>query len=644
MPKTLRPAILLLLLSLLLAACQTTSIVKAPASDTSTPEQRLLAAQMEQQQDWDQAQALYRQLAEETSGARQARYLNRAALMLYRAGRYDEIAPLYDAFPDIEWTPQEQQARQLLLAGALTHRGKTYRGLSSMPKIDDITDPQYRALALAIRADGLIAIGKPLDAVELLIRRGELLEDPTQRLDNQKAIWEALNRMSEASVIKALSQPQTPQLRGWLELNLIARRSDMLPQKIEPWIARWRQVYPGHEADGPFVESLLESSRRIYIRPRRIALMLPLGGKLKSVAEAIQDGFLYAWYADPGNTHDPEAAPRPVVDMIDASEDPLDFYVQYSKAIEDGADFIVGPLSKSLVNDMLAEGDREVPTLTLNYADNAARGVENLYQFGLSPEDEAEQVADYALVDGRYHALTLTPDTRLGERLRRAFTRRFEGLGGRVVGGADYAARKSDYSVPIKRMLNLTSSYQRHDILQTVVGRKIEFIPRRRQDVDMIFIVGNPRQARLIKPQLKFHRAKGLPVYATSSVSSGTPDPNADRDLNGLLFVDTPWSLQNKSNPDYLQVAKRWPKSVKRYGRFFALGIDAYRMIPSLRRLLINPGEKIPMNTGVISVDRYGRIHRELLLATFEKGLARVVRQGVEEAEPIDTETADASR
>ncbi len=641
MPKTLRSALLLLLLALLLAACQTTSIVKAPSADTSTPEQRLLAEEMEQQQNWDQAHALYRQLAEEAVGTRQARYLNRAALMLYRAGRYDEIAPLYDEFTDIEWPPEEQQARQLLLAGALIHRGKTYRALSSMPKIDDISDPQYRALALAIRADGLLAIGKPLEAAELRIRRGELLGDPAQRLDNQKAIWEALNRMGEASIIKALSQPQTPQLRGWLELNLIARRSDMLPQKIEPWIAKWRELYPGHEADGPFVEALLESSRQIYIRPRRIALMLPLGGKLKSVAEAIQDGFLYAWYADPGNTDEPEAPPRPVIDLIDASDDPLDFYLQYSQAIEEGADFIVGPLSKALVNDLLTEGDREVPTLTLNYADDAGRGAENLYQFGLSPEDEAEQVADYALVDGRYHALTLTPDTRLGERLRQAFSKRFEALGGRVVGGADYAARKSDYSVPIKRMLNLTSSYRRHDILQTVLGRKVEFIPRRRQDVDMIFIVGNPRQARLIKPQLKFHRAKDLPVYATSSVSSGTPDPDADRDLNGLLFVDTPWSLQNESNPDYQQVAKRWPKSVKRYGRFFALGIDAYRMIPSLRRLLINPGEKISMNTGVISVDRNGRIHRELLLATFEKGLARVVKQAVEATETSPAEETD---
>ncbi len=640
MPQFLRLSLLLTLLALLLPACQTTSIIKPPGTDRSTPEQRLLAEDYARSGEWDRAYALYRQLAEQAPAASQARYLNQAALMLYRGERYDEIEPLYAEFENIEWSQDEQLARQVMLAGAMIQRGKTYRGLSSLPEIDRIQSPEYRALALQIRSDGLLAIGKPLEAAELRIRRGELLDDPQQQLENQQGIWDALNRMGEPAIIKALSRPLTPQLRGWLELNLIARRSDMLPQKIEPWVAKWRSLYPGHGADGPFVESLLENSRLIYIRPTRIALMLPLGGKLKGVAEAIQDGFLYAWYADPGNREDPEAPPRPVIDLIDASSDPLDFYLQYSQAIEDGADLIVGPLNKPLVNDLLAEGDREVPTLTLNYADDAARRAENLYQFGLSPEDEAEQVADYALADGRYHALTLTPDTRLGERLRKAFGRRFEALGGQVVGGADYAARKSDYSVPIKQMLNLTSSYRRHDILQTVLGRKLEFIPRRRQDVDMIFIVGNPRQARLIKPQLKFHRAKDLPVYATSSVSSGSPDPDADRDLNGLLFVDTPWSLQNATNPDYQEVARRWPKSVKRYGRFFALGIDAYRLIPSLRRLLINPGEKTPMNTGIISVDRNGRIHRELLLATFDKGLAKLIRQAVDETPIEGKETA----
>ena len=48
-------------------------------------------------------------------------------------------------------------------------------------------------------------------------------------------------------------------------------------------------------------------------------------------------------------------------------------------------------------------------------------------------------------------------------------------------------------------------------------------------------------------------------------------------------------------------------------------------MIPSLRRLMINPDESLLHNTGVLSVDRNGRVKRSLLMATYEKGRARLL-------------------
>ena len=58
----------------------------------------------------------------------------------------------------------------------------------------------------------------------------------------------------------------------------------------------------------------------------------------------------------------------------------------------------------------------------------------------------------------------------------------------------------------------------------------------------------------------------------------------------------------------------------------FALGIDAYRMIPSLRRLMINPEETALHNTGLLSVDKTGRVKRSLLMATYEKGEAKLLQ------------------
>ena len=243
----------------------------------------------------------------------------------------------------------------------------------------------------------------------------------------------------------------------------------------------------------------------------------------------------------------------------------------------------------------------------------------------LRPEDEAEQVADYALAQGRHHAAVLVPDTEWGYRLQRAFSQRFEALGGRVVGSAAYPSRNSDYSQAIKNLLNLTTSEHRKSILQQVIKQQVEFEARRRQDVDMIFIAANSRQARLIKPQLEFHHAQDLPVYATSHISSSTASVDDDRDLDKILFVDIPWMLYSDRNPDYRRVAALWPETSQRFSRLYALGIDAYRMIPSLRRLMINPEETVAQNTGVLSVDSNGRVRRSLLMATYEKGRAKLL-------------------
>ncbi len=612
--------------AIFIISCQTdSSIYKAGASTQLTPESKLIAQYYEQQFNWDIALSMYQYLAENSIQADRSMYLQKVALMLYKNQQYDQLQAFYNALQDDDLQKSEFIYRDILLAGIYFENGKTYQSLANLPDIENITDPGYKALALNIRSKGILAIGKPLEAATLRIQIGQYLNTEEEQMQNHNFIWDALNRISEKNILKALSQQQTIPLRGWLELNLIARRSNMLPAKIEPWIKKWHQIYAGHEAGTSFAEQLVAESKLIYINPTRIALLLQLSGELKNFAEAIQNGFLYAYYKD--NKEKPE------LEVVNISNDPQEFYMQYNQAIQNGADFVVGPLDKKLVNELLLNDSLNVPTLTLNYADDETKGIKNLYQFGLRPEDEAEQIADYALISSQYHAVTLTPDSNLGDRLKTAFTKRFEALGGQVVDSSRYPSKKNDYSPSIKQLLNLTSSDRRHSILDQVTGEKSEFIPRRRQDVDMIFISGNPRQARLIKPQLKFHHAKDLPVYATSGISSSKSDPDADRDLDEILFVDTPWALTNETNPDFAAINHLWPKQNERYARFFALGIDAYKLIPSLRRLMITPEEKVTLNSGTITVDKNGRVHRELILATYKKGRAEVIKSSVESVE-----------
>ena len=606
-----------------LASCQTISTSPAPESSQiqqTTAEEIIIAQQLERDRNWSQAAAMYEFMAKKSAQPERSGYLQKTALMFYRDGDFDRVESFYNGLNENDLMQQDIVYQNVLLAGLFFEKGKTYQSLVNLPDLAEITRPFYKALALNVRSKGVLAIGKPLESAQLRIEISQFLESDQDISENQDFIWDSLNRISEPNIIKALSQHQTVALRGWLELNLIARRSNMLPAKIEPWIGKWLEVYPQHEAGELFASALLEESRLIYINPTRIALMLPFSNQLKNVSEAIQSGFLYAYYNDPRHTD----IQLHMVDVSDTKPDEL--YLTYYQTVQEGADFIVGPLSKDKVNELQRRDDLDVPTLTLNYADAKDEGVNNLYQFGLRPEDEAEQIADYALTQKLFHAVTLLPDTDLGNRLEQSFIKHYEKLGGRVVGSERYPASKNDYSVAIKQLLHINGSVRRHSILDQVTGQKSEFIPRRRQDVDMVFIAGNPRQARLIKPQLKFHHAIDLPVYATSSISSGTSQPDADRNLDNTIFVDTPWALDNENNIDFKNIQKLWPSTSQRYAKFFALGMDAYKVIPSLRRMLVNPEERLALNSGTINVDSNGRIHRKLLLATYLRGRAKLLQ------------------
>ena len=624
------------LLIIIISACQTTTqtpnqiesqdsnlIPRVETPITPTTDEILAAFELESSQYWSDAALAYQELADKSKQPERSSFLIKSAFMLYQAGNFSDIPTFFDSLQESDILEQDRPYRTTLLVGSYFREDVSYQGLLTLPPIENIIDWRYKVLALKIRSESTLAIGKPKESAVLRMQISAYLKTSTEVERNHDFIWAALNQMPESLITEELSKPQTTQTRGWLELNLIARLSNLQPERIKPWIKKWNALYTGHAAGKTFVSNVLEESKKSNIRPKRIALMLPFSGRLDQVSKAIQNGFLYAYYQE-RTVQDPSLKPQ--IDIINASTDSADFNIQYNKAIEDGADFVVGPINKDLVELLQTHESLQVPTLTLNYGNDANQSHLNLYQFGLRPEDEAEQIANYALANGKTHALTLVPDTQWGKRLHQAFKSQFEALGGLVVGSETYPSQKSDYSVSIKKLLNLTTSNLRKSMIQQVIGQPVKFDPRRRQDVDMIFIAANSRQARLIKPQLKFHHAQGLPIYATSHISSSDANINDDRDLNGILFTDIPWILENKNNLDHQNISKLWPDSSDRFSRLFALGIDAYQLIPSLYRLKINPQMSILQHTGVLTVDNKGRVKRSLLMATYKKGSAELVK------------------
>jgi outer membrane PBP1 activator LpoA protein len=606
------------LLALALAGC---AITPQPKLSESEQQQLATAQDLERRQQIDAAIAAWRTLAATAPQPLASRFALRPVELLIDVGRVGEAEQALAALPIEQIAPEEQDRHLTLQAQIELEQGKTFEALSDLPEPTEQMATDLQARILGISAQGLAQIGQPLASVRTRVQREPLLTDIDAISENQRALWETLSTIPVPELEQALSEQPGEGLRGWLELGLSSRRAQFDPEALEQVIASWMQRYPGHPAADSFVFFLLEQAKLAALRPKRIALLLPLSGRLAEAGRAVMHGLFSAWYSD--------ELERPEIVVRDTAAVPEGILTLYNTVIDTGADLVIGPLDKAMVSTLARSPAVRVPTLTLNYAEESfgekpeIAASLDLFQFGLLPEDEARQLADLAIARDHRHAVALTPATEWGDRLVLAFRERYEILGGQLLEQERYPAQENDFSSAIERLLNLDASDRRYRRLVQILGMQIEFEPRRRQDVDAIFIAANPRQGRLIRPQLRFHRAADLPVYATSHVSSGIDDIQADRDLDGIIYTEMPWTLKSTQLPEYLELASLWPKEMERFANLFALGSDAYRVVPYLRRMQALPEERVAGNTGVLYMDDRGRIHRDLLFATFERGQRR---------------------
>ena len=447
-----------------------------------------------------------------------------------------------------------------------------------------------------------------------------------KRAELHSDIWLALSHM-DAEAMKTARLDALRREAGWLDLVIATRPNLHNYAALAAAIETWQGEHAQHPANISLVEQLFELSESLSAQTRHIALLLPFHGAFAGAANAIRDGFLSAWYADPKTTN------RPIVSVY--SVDSPSVNAVYDRAVSDGADLIVGPLEKSTVEALTARPELPVRTLALNVTDKLANieptgesvGGARFFQFGLTPEDEAAQAAAKAWADGHSRAVAMGPDTPWGKRLVAAFAKRWQDLGGVLLTQATYGIDESTYSRSVKQALNIDLSEARAAALRRALRRTIEFEPRRRADVDAIFLAGFPLSARQLLPQLRYFRAEAVPVYATSHAYSGRPNAAADQDLDGLRFGDMPWLFGAADSDSFNMFERNWPDSPPGSGRLFAFAIDAYRILPYLARMRHQPSLRVPGTTGLLRMDADGRVFRKLAWARFARGVPELIDQ-----------------
>lgn len=455
-----------------------------------------------------------------------------------------------------------------------------------------------------ILAHAYQTMGNTLESVNERIKLEKLLPDEVAKAHNRNVLWISLTTLSMAELnTLAAEAGGNSELEGWMQLALISRKKYQTPQALLAKVTQWQLHYPQHPGHTILPPTLESVNQHLINPPKQIALLLPLTGPLAGPGNAIKDGFMEANTHHSAKIHLYDTNSKNVVSL-------------YQQAISEGADYVVGPLSKNNVATIAAI-EHPVPTLLLNDVDVSIQ--EKAYQFSLSPNNEAKQVAIHARNHGYSRALVIAPSGSWGNGVVNIFAEQWRNSGGRIIDTLHYQSN-DDMSAVIRDFLRITDSETRQQQLKRLLGHQIEAIPSRRQDFDVIFLLAYPSKARQIMPLLKYYYAGDMPVYATSTVYAGTPNAMRDRDLNGIIFCDMPWVFNHQSGH------KNWPEQFNSYNRLYALGRDSYALTTQLNQLHLFPAMKMSNKNGVLLMNTSQQIARVMGWGQFKEGMVENVK------------------
>ncbi|MCC5792804.1 MAG: penicillin-binding protein activator [Legionellaceae bacterium] len=544
----------------------------------------------------------YLAMANRQSGEEQQRMLLMAAGRMVYDGQWKQAKKTLQAVHTADPLLRDQQ--RLLLAKADLIAKRPNQAIALLAKIQNTERlaPFYQEQYHQLLAEAYEAKKLVVESVSERVKLDPFLNSESARIQNRRKLWLTLSTMPVAELdTQAMERGSDTALGGWMQLAAIAR-SRQEPEHLLAQLEQWRAQHHGHPANSLLPSSLPAIKPWLHPLPQQVALLLPLSGPLAGPGQAVLDGFKAARQQQ-GQGH-------MQIRTYDTWQQNIS--ALYQQALAEGAQYVVGPLSKPEVAQ-LATQPHPVPTLLLNDADKRVQS--NAYQFGLSPSNEARQLALKASSDGRRHALLIAPEGRWGQEVSQAFVDQWQKAGGQLVDSLNYD-NTTNFNQAIEQLLHVSESEQRSAALKKILGKKMASTTRRRQDFDMIFLLAYPGKARQIMPLLRYYYLNDTPVYSISTVYGGVKDTAKNRDLDGIIFCDMPWVFQQQESHH-----ANWPESLNSYNRLYALGMDSFALASQLNQLILFPAMGISEYSGVLYLNQAQQIARIISWGQFKEGL-----------------------
>lgn len=446
----------------------------------------------------------------------------------------------------------------------------------------------------------------------------DLSETPSERKNSEIAqqIWQTLQQINTIA-LRTFSGKTNSANTAWIELALLFRDYLGQPDALSRELGFWQSRYQNHIAMSVLPEQIQTALATTPYAPQKVAVLLPLSGKYQQQAEAIRNGILT------GYKHSE-------IELTFINTQKLD--EAFERLASLNPDFVIGPLQKDNISAYLANNALlNTPTLFLNAVEQPAEQA-NTYYFDLSKNDEVEQLAKHIVDQGFRYPAIIAPDNKQGKRLSSYFVSAWMAYIQQSplskASSTDkpeqvYFNNKATMQSAVKQLMNVSSSDLRIKRMKRLLSNQIKTETRSRADLDVIILIANPIQTRLLKPYIDVNTSTfsgEIPVYATSKSHSIEGDKLDQKDLVSLKFTEIPWMLDRRRFKQQRALHDQlWKANNDDAQRLFALGFDAWNLIGQLAQMRALPSLNAQGMTGQLSVNSAGIVKRKFLWGIYNR-------------------------
>lgn len=462
-------------------------------------------------------------------------------------------------------------------------------------------------------------------------------------------LWQWYLKSSESTQLSLGDKNRV--MSGFRALSQIIENSSLSDNDRQRSLQYWLAQNESHPLTANLPQGISAYLNQNIQELEKIAVLLPLSGRVQAQGNAIKEGIMSAFFAELTLVQESNpSAQLPTIHFYDTGSQSNQFADENITPVHLAQyDIVIGPLlrehvaavrSFNLPESVMVFLNRvplvSAPTIAENTEGNSQLEFPNVADntakvyFALAPEDEAKQLANLMKERGVTTPIIINNTSSVSNRMVDAFNEQWIALNQandistpRTVNFTDNKSLR----IGITDALDVLQSQRRIRQVSNLTSEVVHSVTRNRRDVDAFVVFAQPQELELLNPiieaSISLFTERTIPVFASSYSYQHQLNKNSVRDLRNVVFVDMPFLMPTEREKELAsEVDQIWNNPPSSFLRLFAFGYDAFQFSSQIQQLAFVSHTALEGKTGRLTVNEAFQVERELPSATIlENGI-----------------------